>query len=223
MGRPGFPRGCGSGDRRTCLSIRCLRRGAGVCPRSHGPHAIHAAQPGGQPSGRPPRTWAWAWNTVCPACGPVLKTTRYPVSLTPFVLGDLVRQGRHLVQQAVVGGGECSQIGIMVLRYDKHVGGRLRVDVPEGKGAGRLGHALGRDIPRYDRAEKAIRHGAILACNPPNRPPTYMVAWLRILGARPHCAWTRQTGSSPRNGCVARIGIRHRRYAWMDEFWGWVR
>jgi hypothetical protein len=23
-----------------------------------------------------------------------------------------------------------------------------------------------------------------------------MVAWLRILGARPHCAWTRQTGSS---------------------------
>jgi hypothetical protein len=111
----------------------------------------------------------------------------------------------------------------MVLRYDKHVGGRLRVDIPEGKGAGRLGHTLGRDIPRYDRAEKAIRHGAILACNPPNRPPTYMVAWLRIFGARPHGAWTRQTGSSPRNGCVARIGIRHRHHVWMDEFWGWVR
>src|SRR5215469_657104 len=107
----------------------------------------------------------------------------------PLVLGDLVRQGRHLVQQAVVGGGERSQVGIVILRYDKHMGGRLRVDVPEGKGAGRLGHALGRDIPRNDRAEKAVRHGAILACNPPNRPPTYMVAWLRILGARPLCAW----------------------------------
>src|SRR2546430_1349291 len=140
----------------------------------------------------------------------------HPVSglAHPFVLGDLVRQGRHLVQQAIVGGGECCQITIVVLRYDKHMGGRLRVDVPEGKGAGRLGHALGRDIPRYDRAEKAIRHGAILACNPPNRPPTYMVAWLRILGARPHGAWTRQTGSSPRNGCVARIGILHRHPAW---------
>src|SRR5262245_256130 len=149
----------------------------------------------------------------------------YPVPglAHPLVLGHLVRQGRHLVQQAVVGSGERGQIGIMVLRYDQHVGGRLRVDVPEGEGAGRLGHTLGRDIPRHDRAEKAIRHGAILACNPPNRPPTYMVAWLRILGARPHCAWARHTGHFPRNGCVARIGRRHGHFARMDEFWGWVR
>src|SRR5215831_1169273 len=145
-----------------------------------------------------------------PGLRPGVEDHPVPGLAHPFVPGDLVRQGGHLVQQAVVGGGEFGEAGIVVLRYDKHMGGRLRVDVPEGKGAGRLGHALGRDIPRNDRAEKAVRHGAILACNPPNRPPTYMVAWLRILGARPHCAWTRLTGSSPRNGCVARIGIHHR-------------
>src|SRR5215471_5803689 len=123
----------------------------------------------------------------------------------PFILGDLVRQGHHLAQQAGVGGGECGQVGVMVPRYHEHMGGRLRVDVPEGKGAGRLGHALGRDFPRHDPAEKAIRHGAILACNPPGRPPTYMVAWLRIPRARANCAWARPTGPAC-HGCVAGSG-----------------
>src|SRR5215831_18650876 len=134
----------------------------------------------------------------------------------PFVLGDLVRQGHHLAQQAGVGRGQRRQIGIMVLRYHQHVGGRLRVDVTEGEGAGRLGHALGRDFARCDPAEEAIRHGAILACNPPGRPPTYMVAWLRILGARAQCVWARPTGPA-RNGCVAGSRLRHRQYAWVSS------
>src|SRR5205809_329575 len=49
----------------------------------------------------------------------------------PFVLGDLVRQACHLVQQAVVGRGEGGQVAVVVLRYDQHMGRRLRVDVPE--------------------------------------------------------------------------------------------
>jgi hypothetical protein len=35
-----------------------------------------ADQPGGQAIRRPPSTWACTWNTVWPASGPVLKTTR---------------------------------------------------------------------------------------------------------------------------------------------------
>src|SRR6516162_6727286 len=38
--------------------------------------ATGGAQPGGQAIRRPPSTWAWTWKTVCPACAPVLKTTR---------------------------------------------------------------------------------------------------------------------------------------------------
>jgi len=132
----------------------------------------------------------------------------------PFGLGDLVRLGRHLGEQPAAGRGERGQIGVVILRYDQHVRGRLGVDVTERESAGRLGHALGRDVARDNPAEKAIRHAAILACYPPNRPPPDMVAWLRILGARPYCA-----GSfSPRNGCVARIGYVTGGCAWMEEF-----
>ena len=35
-----------------------------------------AAQPGGQPSSRPPSTCRWVWKTLCPAPAPVLRTNR---------------------------------------------------------------------------------------------------------------------------------------------------
>src|SRR5262249_36267281 len=35
------------------------------------------------PSGTPPSTCRWTWNTVCPASGPVLNTSRYPDSSRP--------------------------------------------------------------------------------------------------------------------------------------------
>src|SRR5215469_6270992 len=129
-----------------------------------------------------------------PGLRPGVEDDPVPGLADPFVLRDLVRQDGHLVQQAVVGRGERGQIPVVVLRYDQHVAGCLGVDVPERQDTGRLGHPLGRDIARHDPAEKAIRHGAILACYPPNRPPPDMVAWLRILGARPYCAWTRPAG-----------------------------
>jgi hypothetical protein len=152
-----------------------------------------------------------------PGLRPGVEDHPVPGPAYPLVLSDLVRQGRHLVQQTVIGRGEGGQIGDVLLRYDQHMGGCLGVDVTERKGAGRLGHTLGRDVARDDPAEKAIRHGAILACYPPNRPPADMVAWLRIFGARPYCAWKgRQL--LPRNGCVARIGYVTGACAWMEEF-----
>src|SRR5215510_7675078 len=142
-----------------------------------------------------------------PGLRPGVEDHPVPGLAYPFVLGNLVRQGRHLVQQAVVGRGQRGQIAVVVLRYDQHVSRCLGVDVPERKRAGRLGHAVGRDLARYDPAEKALRHGAILACHSPDRPPTYMVAWLRILGARLAIArGTTQTGSTRAQRCDARIG-----------------
>ena len=35
-----------------------------------------AAQPGGQVISRPLSTWKCRWNTLCPACSPMLETTR---------------------------------------------------------------------------------------------------------------------------------------------------
>lgn len=87
---------------------------------------------------------------------------------TPNSLGlrDLMRLGCHLGQHPVVGAGERRQVGVVVLRDDQHVSGRLRVDIPESNGPGGLSDTHSRNIARHDLAEKAIRHGAILACYP---------------------------------------------------------
>jgi putative endonuclease len=42
-----------------------------------------AAYPGGQPRGRPPKTWTWRCGTDSPPSAPWLMTTRNPVSSTP--------------------------------------------------------------------------------------------------------------------------------------------
>src|SRR6516225_47636 len=152
-----------------------------------------------------------------PGLRPGVEDHPVPGLADPLVLGDLVRQDRHLVQQTVVGPGERGQIPVVVLRDDQHMGGCLGVDVPERKGAGRLGHPLRRDVARDDPAEKAIRHGAILACYPTNRPPTDYGG--RVANPQAHAPTAHGTGrqASPRNGCVARIGYVTGRCAWMEE------
>src|SRR2546429_7346555 len=63
--------------------------------------------------------------------------------------------------------------------------------------------------------------GAILACYSRNRPPTYMVAWLRILGARPAIArGPREQVPPARNGVTPGPGTSQATR--LDEFWGWV-
>src|ERR1043166_1548793 len=42
--------------------------------------------PGGQAMGRPPRIWQCRWGTASPASGPLLKTKRKPVWLSPTSL-----------------------------------------------------------------------------------------------------------------------------------------
>src|SRR5215475_3364679 len=202
----------------------CLRRGHGRVPALAW-SSCYPRGSAGWPAERPAAEhMSVGVEDRLPGLRPGVEDDPVPGLAYPFVLGNLVRQGRHLVQQAVVGRGERGQIAVVVLRYDQHVGGCLGVDVPERKGAGRLGHALGWDLARHDPAEKALRHGAILACHPPGGPPTYMVAWLRILGARLAIArGTMQTGSTRAQRCDARIGYVTGNSP--DEFLGvgWLR
>ncbi len=61
---------------------RSIRMGAGVSVTGPTlsplrlPGRGKARQPGGHAIRRPPRTCRWMWSTDCPACGPVLVTTR---------------------------------------------------------------------------------------------------------------------------------------------------
>jgi hypothetical protein len=96
--------------------------------------------------------------------------------------GDLVRLRRDLLEQAAAGPGERGQIRVVLFRYDKHVGRRLRADVAERYRTGTLQHARRRRLTRRDTAEEAVSHATILTCSASARLPTYMVALLRILG-----------------------------------------
>ncbi len=93
--------------------------------------------------------------------------------------------GSNLGEKPRFGSGQCRQVGIVILGDDQDVRRRLRVDIPEGERAGGLGNPLGGNITRHDPAKEAICHPVILACASPERRPTYMVASLRTLGARP--------------------------------------
>src|SRR5215813_12985261 len=145
----------------------CLRRGHGRVPALAW-SSCYPRGSAGWPAERPAaEDMGVGVEHRLPGLRPGVEDHPVPGLAYPFVLGNLVRQGRHLVQQAVVGRG----------------------------------------LARYDPAEKALRHGAILACHSPDRPPTYMVAWLRILGARLAIArGTTQTGSTRAQRCDARIG-----------------
>jgi len=96
--------------------------------------------------------------------------------------GDPVRLSRDLVQQSVACPGERGEIGVVLFRYDKHMGRRLRADIAERYRARTLQHARRRGLARRDAAEEAVGHATILTCDAPVRLPTYMVALLRILG-----------------------------------------
>ena len=69
-------------DRPRPFSCRCLEKKMGAdspqeacAPRSPSGQSA-AAQPGGQVISRPLSTWKCRWNTLCPACSPMLETTR---------------------------------------------------------------------------------------------------------------------------------------------------
>src|SRR6516225_7538031 len=90
--------------------------------------------------------------------------------------GHQIRHRGDLRQQPGVGGRQGGQIRIVIFRNDQHMGRRLRINVTERDHPGGLAHLVGWDIPGDDPAEKAVRHGAILACYPPAEAPAYMVA-----------------------------------------------
>src|SRR5699024_7801091 len=56
---------------------------------AHTPLLLFAYQPGGQVISRPESTWKCRWNTLCPACSPILETTRKlssPMSFAIFAI-----------------------------------------------------------------------------------------------------------------------------------------
>src|SRR5258708_1138475 len=67
--------------------------------------------------------------------------------------GDLVCLEQQRGQEFRVGGGQRGDIAMVDPGDHENVGGRLRVDVPEGQCAPGLPHHLGRDVPSDDLAE----------------------------------------------------------------------
>src|SRR5699024_7845108 len=101
----------------------------------------------------------------------------------------LVGLTHDLVDEPAVGGGRRGHIRVMVPRYDQHVRGCLRVDVPEGDGAVALTHDFGGHLPLDYLAEKAIGFGhrtpSVCVLQPPPEPAA------ATGGGRPHHAATK--------------------------------
>lgn len=106
--------------------------------------------------------------------------------------GDLVCLGRDLFQQASACPGQRGEIWVVIFRYDKHMGRRLRADIAERYRARTLQHPRRRGLTRCDAAEEAVSHTTILTCGASARLPTYMVALLRILGGSRASRFRRQ-------------------------------
>jgi hypothetical protein len=79
-----------------------------------------------------------------------------------FIRGDPVRPVDHLAEQRAVRGGERSEVGMVLLRYDEHMYRGLRVDIAEGQDPVRFQHRAGGDFPGHDAAEQAFSHAKIL-------------------------------------------------------------
>ena len=71
LSSPGKPRNCLPGESEEQGSERSFRR-----RRKRSQRTLRRAQPGGHVISRPLRTWKCRWNTLCPACWPMLETTR---------------------------------------------------------------------------------------------------------------------------------------------------
>src|SRR5699024_181575 len=71
----------------------------------------------------------------------------------------LVRLSLDLVDGPAGGNGRRGHVGVVGTRYDQHVRGCRRVDVPDGDGAVALAHDVGGHLPLDDLAEKAIGFG----------------------------------------------------------------
>lgn len=96
------------------------------------------------------------------------RVEHHPVPILGQPLADrhLVGMGNDLVEQAVTGGCELRQVGVMRPRDNKHVYGRLRIDIPEGDGPSIVGHYGRRQVAGRNGAEQAVRHAADLNVSP---------------------------------------------------------
>jgi RNA polymerase sigma-70 factor (sigma-E family) len=138
------------------------------------------------------------------------------------VLGDTLRDcnlmsvRRHSSQQAVLGRGEFSQIGVVHPRDNEHVYRCLRIDIAEGDRALVARHYRRRYFGGGYCAKQALWHAEILTCTRSAAPPTYMVAVLRSLGAPP--LWCNGLASfwlpSLRDGHARALLRRHEMWVW---------
>lgn len=102
-----------------------------------------------------------------------------------FSQGDLMRVGKHVMQNTVRCGYQGSKVSVMAAGNDENVDRRLRVNVPECNRARSLGHDGCWNLPGNDGAKQAVGHGEILTCAPSVRLRPYMVALLRTHDAPP--------------------------------------
>jgi len=123
--------------------------------------------------------------------------------------GDLVRLGCDLFQQASACPGQLGKIGVVIFRYDKHMGRRLRAVIAERYRARTLQHPHRRGLARRDAAEETVAHTTILTCDASARLPTYMVALLRILGCSRASKGTGRLTPVPQGVRPAAIRGRH--------------
>src|SRR5690606_32626067 len=122
-----------------------------------------------------------------------------------FLLRDLVRDGDHLAQQLRVGRGELGGVAVALLRDHQHMGGGLRVDVPDGDDPFVLEDDVSGDLAVDDPQEQvvAVAHASRLSdfCAP--RSPCWAAVPQPGLGGHPVTA--QRTG--PRGRSPARVGL----------------
>ena len=77
-----------------------------------------------------------------------------------------MRLARHLLEEAAASFRDRREVGVMFFRYDQHMYGRLRIDIPEGDRPGTFPYAFSRDVTGGDPAEQAISHPGIISSRP---------------------------------------------------------
>jgi hypothetical protein len=75
---------------------------------------------------------------------------------------NAMRLACYLLEKAATSFRDRREVGKMFFRYDQHMYGRLRIDIPEGDRPGTFPHALSRDVTGGDPAEQAISHPGII-------------------------------------------------------------